>query len=246
MIQPTPSLNSHAAAAAERQMRNWALGSEVHGRLEGREKPCGGSPLLICPYVAISRETGAGGGAVAEQLHRLLGWDILGRELLDYIAERCKVPRTVLDTIDESAPNWMSELFGKWFDPQLVTPSEYVRQLRLVVLAAARATSCVFIGRGAGFILPSKYGLSVRLVAPLEMRIAKIVELHGKGSKEAEAFVRDTDRKRHDFIAQQLGRDINDLHLYDLVLNRRLLDVNAAAGLIAQEARRRFAIPLSP
>jgi hypothetical protein len=246
MIQHAPNLESHAAAAAERQMRNWALGLEVHERLERREEPCWGSPLLICPYVAISREAGAGGGAVAEQLHRLLGWDICGRELLDYIADRCKVPRTVLDTIDESTPNWVSELFGKWFDPQLVTPSEYVRQLRLVVLAAARATSCVFIGRGAGFILPSKYGISVRLLAPLEMRIARIMELHGKGRKEAEAFVRDTDRKRRDFIAQQFGRDIDDLHLYDLALNRRSLDVEVAAELIAQEVRRRFAIPVTP
>ena len=152
----------------------------------------------------------------------------------------------MLDAIDESTPNWVSELFGKWIDPQSITPSEYVRQLRLVVLAAARTTNCIFIGRGAQLILPSKCGLSVRLVAPLELRIAQIMELHGKGRKEAEAFVRDTDRKRRDFIAQQFGRDIDDLHLYDLALNRRFLDIDAAAGLIAQEVRRRFAIPVSP
>jgi cytidylate kinase len=229
-----------------RQMRNWALGLEVHERLGGGEKAGERSPLLIRPFVAISRETGTDGGAVAEQLHRLLGWDVFGRELLDCIAQRSKVPRTILNALDESTPNWVTEMFGKWFDPRLITPTEYIRQLRLVVLAAARATNGVFLGRGVQFILPSQCGLAVRLVAPLEMRIARIMALHGKGRKEAEAFVRDTDRRRRDFVARQFGRDIDDPHLYDLALNRRFLDINAAAGLIAQEVRRRFAILVSP
>jgi hypothetical protein len=246
MVHPAPHLDPYSANPAERQMRNWALESEVHERLGDYSKSAVRLPSQIRPYIAISRETGAGGGSVAQRLNQLLGWNIFGFELLGCIAQRCRAPRAMLEAIDESTPNWVAELFGRWLDRQLVTPSQYMRQLRRVMYSAARTANCIFIGRGARLILPPDRGLSVRLVAPIELRIARIMELRGHGRKEAEAFVQETDRRRRDFLAQQFGRNIDDPHLYDLVLNRASMEVDAAADLIAREACRRFALPLAP
>jgi hypothetical protein len=246
MLQRTPHFNTHLAAAAEQQMRKWTIGLEVQERLKEHEKAAEQLLLQIRPYVAISRETGAGGGAVAQRLHEILGWDILGRKLLDCIAERYGVSRNMLDAVDEAAPNWVSEVLGKWLDHQLVTPSQYLHQLGHVVLLAARAGNCIFIGRGAQFILPADRGIAVRLVAPLEMRIASIMELDDLQREEAAKLVCETDCKRRDFIAHQFRRNIDDLDLYDLALNRRDLDIDAAAEIIAREVRRRFEVPVSP
>lgn len=242
MLPRTPDRNKHLAAAAEQQMRKWALGQEVHHRLEEADPGKSSVKLRqeIRPYVAISRETGSGGGEIANRLSRSLGWDILGRELLDDIAQRFRVSRPMLNAIDEPTPNWISELFGKWLDRQLVTPSQYLRQLGQVILRSARASNCIFIGRAAQFILPPARGLAVRLVAPLEDRIARIMQLRTCRREEAEAFVHETDRKRRAFIAHQFGRDIDDLHLYDLAFNLRHMDADTVAAMVAEEVQRRF------
>ncbi len=227
-------------AAAEEQMRNWAIGLEVQNRI-GSQKQTGQQSLHeVHPYIAISREAGTGGGALAQSLHQLLGWDVLGRELLDGIAERYEESLAMLQAVDESGPNWLAEVFGKWLDHHLVTPSQYVRQLGHIMLASARARGCIFIGRGSQVLLPAKCGISVRLVAPLELRISQIMEIRGLGREQAKALIAETDGRRRDFLARQFGHDIDDPSLYDLIFNRRSLDIGSIAEIIVKEARRRF------
>jgi cytidylate kinase len=240
MIERTPILDETAAAAAEHQMRNWAKALEVQQRLK-TAKAAPHLPPTVHPYIAISRETGAGGGTLANRLAEVLGWRVLGRELLDRIALRYGHSRTILDSVDETTPNWIAEIFGRWLDRQLVTPSQYLRHLGRVVLLAAQAESSIFVGRGAQFFLPAASGISVRLVAPLEVRVARIMELHGWDHRQAEAFIRQMDGKRKDFVAGHFRHSSDDPHLYDLTLNRRYIDIEAAAAMIVEDVRRRFA-----
>ena len=196
MIQHAPNLNSQSAIAAERQMRNWALGLETHDRLGGREKAGEPSPPLVRPYLAISRESGAGGGAVAEQLHHLLGWDVFGRELLDGIAQRCKVPHLILNALDESTPNFLGDRnVRQVVRPAFNTPSgtsansgwscwrRPARQLRVhgprrAVHLAPAMRACRTRGGAAGDANRQDHGTARK-----------------RGRNEAEAFVRDTDRR---------------------------------------------------
>ena len=55
--------------------------------------------------IAISRETGAGGGAIARMVGHRLGWKVYDHELLEAIAHRMELPVDDVRCFDELAPS---------------------------------------------------------------------------------------------------------------------------------------------
>ncbi|NLX53757.1 MAG: cytidylate kinase-like family protein [Planctomycetaceae bacterium] len=203
---------------------------------------CASAQQDATPHIAISREAGAGGSAVGRRIGELLQWEVLNRKLLDMMAEKFNLSRAMVGVADETTSNWLIEVFGKWLDPRLVTRSEYIVHLGELVLLAAQHSSKVFVGRGAQHFLPAERGVSVFLVAPLTMRIARIQDVRGCSEAEARRYIRDTDQTRRDLIKSHFNREIDDPHLYDLVINRTQIDSDAAAELVVNECRRRFSL----
>jgi cytidylate kinase len=229
-----------AAWLAERRMRQWTLGLETQRRQQPKPST---STLLqeIHPCLTISREAGAGGALLARRLGEILRKDVLDREILDDMARRYNVPRDMLDFVDEKTSNWTLEIFGKWLDRRVVTQSEYIVHLGQIVLLAARSASAIFVGRGAQFVLPTEKTLKVYLVGPLSLRIAHVCETRSLSQAEAKRYVHETDKGRRVLVKRYFNREIGDPHLYDLIINRAYIDLNATAELIAGEWRRRFA-----
>jgi cytidylate kinase len=224
---------------AEQRMRQWTMGLEVQQRRK-RESDASQLGREIRPYIAISRETGAGGGLLARKISGILGWDVLHREILDEIADRYRLPRDMLDFVDERTSNWLLEVFGKFISQRVVTQSEYIVRLGQIVLMAARADSVIFVGRGANFLLPSDKGVSIYLVAPRHMR-EEHVRQHLKCSEaEAREYIRNTDKGRLAFVTRHFNKDISDGHHHDLVINRAWMSIDEAAELVVDRYRRRF------
>jgi cytidylate kinase len=234
-----PGGHKSPALMAEQRMRQWTLGIEVQERLQ-EEASEHELPQPIHPYITISREAGAGGGAIARRVCEALGWDLLHREILDEMASRFKLPRDMLDYLDETTSNWLLECLGKWINQRVVTQSEYIVHLSKMVLMAAQHASTVFVGRGARFILPADRGLAIYLVAPLEMRVEHVCRFRECPAAEARKYIKDTDEGRRDFIRTYFNRDMGDPHQYDLVINRASVSEETAAELIIDQFRRRF------
>ncbi|HVT28064.1 MAG TPA: cytidylate kinase-like family protein [Lacipirellulaceae bacterium] len=222
---------------AERQLRMWAIGLETRQRLETEKRV---PQKLVHPYIAISRETGIDAGEIAKDLADKLGWKILDRELLDYMAEHYQWSRVALDYVDERTASWFHDTFGKWLDQQMVSQAEYVSRLGKLVLLAAQHESNVFVGRGVQFILPRELGLTVRLIAPLRPRIKRVMERQHCSRADAEKFVNETDRGRADFIRRYFQRDVADPRLYDLVINLEYTARDTAIDLILGDYMLRF------
>jgi len=232
--------DTSASRLADQRVQEWALHLEAQRRRE-KEESTRLSEGQIHPYVSISREAGAGGSALAQRVGELLRWEVLNREVLDHIADKFKVPRATLGAVDHSTWNWFVEVFGKWIDPRLVTHSEYIVHLGQVIVLAAQHSSKVFVGRGAQYFLPVDRGVSVFLVAPLAMRIARIREVHHSSDAEARRYIHDTDQIRRDLIKVHFNHEIGDPHSYDLVINRSRTSIETAAQLVAELCRQRFA-----
>ena len=241
IIHPRTPRDTSASRLAEQRVHEWALHLEAEHRRH-KEESTRVLPGHIHPYIAISREAGAGGSAVAQRVGELLHWEVLNREILDLMADKFKLPRAMVGVVDQSTSNWIVEVFGKWLDPRLVTRSEYIVHLGQIVLLAAQHSSKVFVGRGAQYFLPADRGVSVFLVAPLAMRIERIREVHNCSEAEAQRYIRDTDQIRRDLIKSHFNHEIGDPHLYDLVINRTRTSLDAAAELIVDQCRQRFSI----
>jgi hypothetical protein len=223
--------NPRIIAAAERQMHAWAMNQEFQQQAIRAGAPRR-SALHIFPFVTISREAGAGGGEVARLVGERLGWEVLDKSLLDRVADRFHDCREMLDLVDETESNWVYDVLGTWMDRQIIPHEKYVAHLSRVILSAVRRCSCVLVGRGAQFLLPRNVGIAVRLTASKQYRVEQIMRLRGLGPADARRYMLETDCGRHEFVERFFHRDINDLRLYDLVINTERIGLAGAAEQI--------------
>ena len=108
------------------------------------------------------------------------------------------------------------------------------------MLALGAQGEAVLVGRGSGFILPRASTLHVRLVAPLEERIAYMSQWQRLPLKDAAEMVRLRDERRVDFLQTHFHRHGGDVHQYDMLLNTSLLGEEVCAELIILAAQARL------
>jgi len=190
----------------------------------------------VGPCITISRETGAGGSAIAKRVGEKLGWTVLDEKILDHLADQYGTPRKLIRIVDERYVPWIEELFETWVDGEAFSQATYMHRLGHLFFLAARRGNVVIVGRGAQFLLPHDCGLSVRIVAPLDFRVEQVLLRRGLSPKKARKFVEDTDRRRAAFIHKNFHRKATDPHLYDLVINVEKLVQEDAADLIVAAA----------
>jgi len=218
-------------AAAERQMQVWVLTQQMAERTVGVDQPP--KPVdKLGDFITISPEAGACGSQIAESVGRELGWEVLDKNLLDQVAAEANFARPNLEAVDETSVHWADGILGTWLDPQTVSHQRYVLHLRRVVMATARRGNAVFVGRGTHFLLPRGQGLSVRLVAPRPYRVEQIVRRLGISAAKARQHVACVDRGRREFVRRFFNGNIDDPHLYDLVINVERFGPEAAADQI--------------
>lgn len=220
------------SALVEHQIQRWLLTQEVQ-----RASPCVEATIACGHFVAISREAGAGGEEIGRAVSDELGWRMLDRELLGLVAKAAECSANDVELIDETRMRWVTDLFNHWIDRAPVSHEKYLICLSAVLRTAIKSESIVVVGRGAPFLLPREHGLTVRIIAPKQFRVEQARHLRGLTAREARAWVERTDRERHDFVAQHFHQDVNQMHLYDLVLNVEKLGIEGAARQIACAAR---------
>jgi hypothetical protein len=220
-------------AAAERQMQRWLL--ESRGKAK-KVAPSADRMSNTGPYVAISREAGAGGSKIAELVGGALGWDVLDRKILEYMAERYHVSPAMLELVDETTSHWITDIFGNLIDPDSISQVQYVFRLSRMILMAARTGKFVCVGRGAGFLLPPERGVRVRLIAGQKYRVRQIMERRDLTFESAREYVTKTDRDRQAFVERYFHHDVSDPHLFDLVINVEKLGPHLAARQISDAA----------
>lgn len=150
--------------------------------------------------IALSRESGARGSSTAREVGKRLGWTVYDRELLERIAQELNLRTSLLESVDEKQVTWLQECVLAFASVPSVSGSTYLRHLVPTVLSLAALGECVIVGRGAAQILPVATTLRVRLVAPLEWRIAAMSKKLGVSREEAARTVERIDRERVRFV----------------------------------------------
>jgi hypothetical protein len=253
--QSRSRMNPESIDAAERVIQQWLLahqGQIRHGRQQawrsckirhrllarrgqGQATPTvnGGKAADVGPYLAISRESGTGGGQIARLVSEMTGWAVLDRDLLECLAELYRTSPAVLKLVDDATANRISEIFANGICPDFTAQTEYMFHLSRVVLMAAQAGKVIYVGRGAHFLLPQRRGLIVRLVASPRYRVQQIVERRRLSFDKARDYIEKTDAGRQEFVRQYFHRGVADPHLYDLMVNVERIGPHRTAQLIA-------------
>lgn len=184
--------------------------------------------------IAISREAGARGGVVARMVGERLGWQVFDQDMLDFLVNDDVAGEQFLADSPPGAREWADAHLSRLQEEnRLQGDAATLAMVRLMLLVAAKGEA-VLIGRGAGFLLPAETTLHVRVVAPLESRIAYIAQTQRLSWPEATAELNARDQSRAAFISRTFRRTPADLYGYDMVLNSTRLGIEGAVRAIIE------------
>src|SRR5467141_2567903 len=114
-----------------------------------------------------------------------------------------------------------------------LSAEDYWRTEDRIVRAAAARGHVVIVGRASQVILADlRDVLHVRVIAPFEKRVAYVMQREGVDRHIAESRIHREDHERASYLEREYHHHLDDAHLYDLVLNTSLLDLESAVDII--------------
>ena len=216
-------------------------------RLESRERRPGRGKegdLFYGPYLIISREKGAGGNTVARLVGKRLGWQVFDNEIVDEIAKEAHVRRQLIESLDERDQATIQDIIDQLLNPGEIGTSDYLIYLKQVVLTLGHQGDVIIVGHGARFILPGQFGLCVRMVAPIEVRIRRIADKARLSLEAARVEVERIDRERVKLVHRHFGHDVTDPLSHDLIINTAAINVEAAAEIVITALQRKLGVQI--
>ena len=235
MIDSTRYIRDQIAAF----QANEAFEKRPENRRPGRGKE---GDLFYGPYLTISREKGAGGNAVARLVGKRLGWRVFDNEMVDEIAKQAHVRRQLIESLDERDQAMIQAIIGQLLAPEGFDTADYLGYLKQVVLALGHQGDVIIVGRGARFILPSQFGLCVRMVAPIEARIRRVADKANLSLVAARVEVEKSDLERVKMVRRHFGRDVTDPLSHDLMINTAAISLEAAAEVVITALRQKLGV----
>ena len=223
----------------------------IHGHAYG-PKDSDSDAGRIRPFVTISRQAGAGGLSLAnvliekfnEQPDKELfsGWEMFDQKLVAMVADDPSLRVSVEALLSEEYRRASDDFFR-----QLLTATTHQdivmdRVFRLVRVLA-EVGKAVIVGR-AGSEVTRGLGpsVSVRLIAPREPRIKRMMELHDVNEKKAAELLDKSDTGRARLLKRHFRVNIDDPLLYDAVWNTSTASFDSIAEAIVAMLRERAAV----
>lgn len=195
--------------------------------------------------ITISREYGSGGGEIAKRLAARLGWQLIDHEIVLRVAQALHITEAEAEVHDEHVEDIVTRLltsmsvvqpaiFAVAPTPLILTdPRVYRAALNEVVEAAVTKGHVVIIGRGAQVVLAQRRDvLHARVVAPLKQRIEYVMQREGLHKNDAQTRIQVKEHDRDRYLQEQYRYHPHDAHLYDLVVNTGILDLDSVVDLI--------------
>jgi cytidylate kinase len=193
--------------------------------------------------VTLEREFGSGGGAIACQLARELGWKLWDQQLTCEIAQRAQVSEAAVALCDERVDSRLYRLAktfwrGSYERSIPLAASHSFDTDRMMAMVGdimrtiAEEGNAVIVGRGAPFFLREREDtFRVFTYAPHDEKIRRMLAM-GKSREEAEDLVENVDKERIAYIKHYFNADWPRRDLYHLMINTAVGDENVITTIL--------------
>jgi cytidylate kinase len=162
--------------------------------------------------VAISREMGSGGYEIGAAVAKALGFAYVNRQILLEAAQAHGVPVAALVDVVERRPRLWDR-----FDAER---HRYLTCLEAAYYTFAEKGNLVTASRsGPFFVRDVRHAIKVRIMAPVEVRVRRVMVETRLDAKAARTKVRAYDREMAGRLDYLFGVDWTQPEHYDLVLN---------------------------
>jgi cytidylate kinase len=185
--------------------------------------------------ITVEREYGCGGGAIAAEIAKRLGWRLWDHDLTQEIANLAHVDCRTVEQHDEriDSPFYrLAKVFWRGsYERSMPLDEErafdadcMVSMMEKIAARIAAEGNAVVVGRGAPYFLRERAdAFHVFLYASRAEKIRRLVQT-GKSSPEAEELVDTVDRERMTFIKHYFNADWPTRCLYHAMLNTAVGD----------------------
>lgn len=161
-----------------------------------------------------------------------LNYEYIDKEKIEKALADYGLPALEVEKFDEKKP--------PFWDSLQIKRRRFLHLIEAAIYDFARKGNIVVVGRGGQVLLKDIPGiLHVRIVAPLEVRMNRIMEREGKDEKDAARILRQSDRDSAGFIHSFFDVDWNDQSLYDLIINTQKISVDTGVKMILESINSR-------
>lgn len=200
-------------------------------------------PARDIRLITVSREYGAGGSELAALLGERLGWRVLDHELIHQLALRLECEDADIEALSEHPPSFLDRLAASAVvtapesafhtAPWSTDADRLAAVTREVLLEAAGQPPLIVVGHGANCLFRDRADvLRVRVTAPFDVRVRRVLERTGVPPAQAAAAVRHRDADRQHFLQRYYHTSVTDSCAYDLQINTGTVPLSAAAALV--------------
>jgi len=177
------------------------------------------------PVITISRQLGSLGTEIAQRVAEELHYDYMDKDKIARALTDYGIPGPEVDRFDEKKPPFWETLS--------IQRKRYLHLIQALIYDFGGKGNVIIVGRGGQVLLKDLPGvLHVKIMAPFEVRVQRIMKQRGENEKQAVGSLRRSDRDSAGFIRAYFDVDWEDQDLYDLVINTRKLSVEAGARII--------------
>jgi cytidylate kinase len=182
------------------------------------------------PIITISRGSFSSGKSLAESLSRRLGYRCIDRDQVIHKAAEWGVSQDDLRTALEKPPSFLGQSQHKKY--------VYLAFIQAALAEEVRKGDAIYHGL-AGHLLLGKgpHVLRTRIIAPMELRIAKVQQRLDLSRKKAIVYIEQKDEERRKWTQFLYGVDWTDASQYDIVLNLEQMSMEEASDVIAAAAK---------
>ena len=184
------------------------------------------------PVITLCTQPGSGGHLIAAAVANRLGVELYDKNILVPMANAQDAQSRALEDIEKERPSGIQDFISSLLREDYVYTGDYLQYLRDIVDVIGKMNRGVIIGRGANFILPAKGRFSVRVIAPLDIRVKNVAFKFGVSLADARKRVKRREQKRRTFIREAFHQDIDNIEHYDLIINTARMGLEAAVDAI--------------
>lgn len=198
--------------------------------------------------ITISRQLGAGGAYIGQQVARKLNIHYADHEIIRKAAEKLSVKEEDIEKRDEKTqPFWETLLSSSGYAPEFYVPinikyaptdAEMYDAETKIMRKLAENIDAVLIGRGGFHVFKDRpKTLRVFLYASKKYRIDRVMTEHNLNEKEALHAIDESDSARAKYIEAFTGADWNDARNFDISLDTGKLGLEKSVEAIIAIAK---------
>lgn len=183
--------------------------------------------------LTISRQEGSLGDEIAKDVSDALNYALIDKQEIHDMAANFKGDYTSeMDVlVNESKPGFFDFLFHQ--------RSVYGHLISSMIYESAGRDHCVILGRGGQYLIKDKgHVMHVRLIAPFDLRVERVMETMNLDKKIAQEYVRTSDHRREEFIRYLYRDQAEDQTVYHLIIDTGCFPRHRVVDFLVGELKR--------